>query len=206
MVNNSTTNYYGSGLWVADSRVWVKNSIFWGNRGNSDVYFEGDYCSVSDNALVMTYSISQVTSWPGEGNSMEDPLLADTANGDFHLKSEYGRWDPNTSGWVADDVTSPALDAGDLSGIARNRFHVSCHTNPVTGQTVIRYQVKAGRVWVTVHDMKGGLVETFISGQPAFGGPSSQVTWNHGSRAAGIYLVRLMAGEYRAVRKIMLTE
>jgi predicted secreted protein len=29
------------------------------------------------------------------------------------LKSEYGRWNPNTRTWVVDDVTSPCIDAGD---------------------------------------------------------------------------------------------
>jgi predicted outer membrane repeat protein len=34
-------------------------------------------------------------------------------NGDYHLKSQAGRWDPNSQTWVMDDVTSPCIDAGD---------------------------------------------------------------------------------------------
>ncbi len=33
--------------------------------------------------------------------------------GDYHLKSQTGRWDPDSASWVADDVTSPCIDAGD---------------------------------------------------------------------------------------------
>ena len=33
--------------------------------------------------------------------------------GDYHLKSQAGRWDPNSQSWVIDDVTSPCIDAGD---------------------------------------------------------------------------------------------
>jgi L-ascorbate metabolism protein UlaG (beta-lactamase superfamily) len=33
-------------------------------------------------------------------------------NGDYHLKSQAGRWDPNSRSWVKDDVTSPCIDAG----------------------------------------------------------------------------------------------
>ena len=51
--------------------------------------------------------------WPGEGNIDVDPLFADPNNGDHHLKSEAGRWDPASMGWVLDDVTSPCIDAGD---------------------------------------------------------------------------------------------
>jgi hypothetical protein len=51
--------------------------------------------------------------WEGNGNIDDDPLFADPNNGDYHLKSEVGRWDPNTLSWVQDDVTSPCIDAGD---------------------------------------------------------------------------------------------
>ena len=33
--------------------------------------------------------------------------------GDYHLKSQAGRWDPIIASWVYDDVTSPCIDAGD---------------------------------------------------------------------------------------------
>ena len=34
-------------------------------------------------------------------------------DGDYHLKSQAGRWEPNSRSWVVDDVTSPCIDAGD---------------------------------------------------------------------------------------------
>ena len=34
-------------------------------------------------------------------------------NGDYHLKSQAGRWDRQTASWVYDDVTSPCVDTGD---------------------------------------------------------------------------------------------
>ena len=40
----------------------------------------------------------------------EDPLFADATNGDYHLKSLYGRW--HDSEWVFDDASSPLIDAG----------------------------------------------------------------------------------------------
>jgi hypothetical protein len=47
------------------------------------------------------------------GNICDDPLFADPTNGDYHLKSRFGRWDPNKTDWVLDNVTSPCIDAGD---------------------------------------------------------------------------------------------
>lgn len=43
--------------------------------------------------------------------------------GDYHLKSQAGRYDPNSKTWVKDDVTSPCIDAGDpMSPIAYEQF------------------------------------------------------------------------------------
>jgi predicted outer membrane repeat protein len=53
--------------------------------------------------------------WPGEGNIDIDPQFTDFENGDFHLKSQAGRWDPNNQSWIVDDVTSPCIDTGDPS-------------------------------------------------------------------------------------------
>ncbi|RPJ23072.1 MAG: hypothetical protein EHM35_17635 [Planctomycetaceae bacterium] len=77
----------------------------------------------------VTYSLIQGGS-PGEGNIDADPLFAIPGrwdpngtrditsddvwiSGDYHLRSQAGRWDPLTKGWVADDVTSPCIDGGD---------------------------------------------------------------------------------------------
>ena len=68
--------------------------------------------------------------WPGEGNIDADPCFAspgywdpngtpEDANddfwvdGDYHLKSQAGRWDANEGRWTKDEVTSPCIDAGD---------------------------------------------------------------------------------------------
>jgi hypothetical protein len=67
--------------------------------------------------------------WPGEGNIDIDPLFADPGywdpngtpddpnddfwvDGDYHLKSEAGRWDRGEGRWMKDDATSPCIDAG----------------------------------------------------------------------------------------------
>ncbi len=49
----------------------------------------------------------------GAGNVDADPLFADSAHGDYQLKSQTGRWEPGGGTWVIDEVTSPCIDAGD---------------------------------------------------------------------------------------------
>ncbi len=84
--------------------------------------------------IIVRYSDVQ-GGWPGEGNIDADPCFAgpghwvDATNpgntvpanftnavwvdGDYHLKSQAGRWNPASESWILDDVTSPCIDAGD---------------------------------------------------------------------------------------------
>ncbi len=52
----------------------------------------------------------------GPGNIDADPCFAESGagpvRGDYHLKSQAGRWNPESKSWVQDDVTSPCIDAG----------------------------------------------------------------------------------------------
>jgi hypothetical protein len=117
----------GAGVILDDSDITAVNSIFWGNypseirtRGTSRPSIR--YCNVRG-------------WWLDIGNTYSDPLLARPGywadptnlnaaierndsraiwmNGDYHLKSQAGRWDPVAGSWLHDEVTSPAIDAGD---------------------------------------------------------------------------------------------
>jgi hypothetical protein len=46
-------------------------------------------------------------------NTLDDPNDDFWIDGDYHLKSQAGRWNPNSESWVQDDVTSPCIDSGD---------------------------------------------------------------------------------------------
>ncbi|MHC4532656.1 MAG: right-handed parallel beta-helix repeat-containing protein [Planctomycetota bacterium] len=72
----------------------------------------GNGVQISSSSAVVTYSNVQ-GGFNGEGNIDADPLFADAATGDYHLKSQAGRWDPASQSWVIDDVTSPCIDTGD---------------------------------------------------------------------------------------------
>ena len=96
----------------------IVNSIFWDNGHAADGLLW--QCDVE---------FSDVQGgWPGEGNLDADPLFVsggyrDTSasrssgnawiDGNYHLKSQTGRWDAVSESWVIDDVTSPCIDAGD---------------------------------------------------------------------------------------------
>ncbi|MBN2843706.1 MAG: right-handed parallel beta-helix repeat-containing protein, partial [Sedimentisphaerales bacterium] len=82
---------------------------------NSIIYFNGDgslFGQIMGDQSTITYCDIQGT-WLGAGNIDSDPLFADSLNGDYHLKSEAGRWDAISMTWVQDSSSSPCIDAGD---------------------------------------------------------------------------------------------
>jgi predicted outer membrane repeat protein len=117
----------GGGLYVVGSstRVKITNSIIWGNS---------EWMYINRSGLSINYSCVPALFYPRPGaqitNIMAEPLFAEPGywdpnstsgdltddfwvDGDYHLKSQAGRFDPNCSSWVIDDITSPCIDAGD---------------------------------------------------------------------------------------------
>lgn len=105
---------YGGEIHCRDGSPVLTNCILWGDTPEE--------ISVEKGTVVITYSNVQ-GGYPGEGNFDEDPLFADPNNGDYHLKSQAGRYDPNTKTWIKDEVTSPCIDTGNpMSPIGHEPF------------------------------------------------------------------------------------
>jgi len=95
--------------------VDITNCILWDDSQGIWQY--------DNNASIITISYSNVQGgWTGDGNIEHDPLFVAPGfwdpntvwiDGDYHLKSQSGRWDTNSQTWIQDDVTSPCIDAGD---------------------------------------------------------------------------------------------
>jgi len=124
MVNctfNANSADRGGGIYNEnDSAVVLKNCILWSDSPD-EIY---------DNDAVATATYSNIQSGrPGQGNIETDPCFAEPAywdpngtpadtnddfwvNGDYHLKSQAGRWEASSQGWVKDDSTSLCIDAG----------------------------------------------------------------------------------------------
>ena len=89
---------------IQDSFLTVTNSIVYFNAGGA--------AQIVNSTGTVTYSDVQ-GSYQGAGNIDADPFFADLTGGDYHLKSQTGRWNPTDKAWTTDDVTSPCIDAGD---------------------------------------------------------------------------------------------
>jgi len=92
-------NIYGVEA-TAGSEPNISNIIFFNNI-NSDLFgCRAQYSRVNDASL-------------SEGNINGDPLFVDPENGDYHLRSNRGRYWPEHDVWVLDQATSPCIDGGD---------------------------------------------------------------------------------------------
>jgi len=113
--NSATGNgggVFGSGL--------LANCIVWKNMAHEDPEVFGPAIIYSD--VKGGYS--------GTGNINTDPRFANAGSGDFHLKSQAGRWDPNEERWRTDEVTSSCIDAGDpMTPIGQEPFPNSGRVN-----------------------------------------------------------------------------
>jgi predicted outer membrane repeat protein len=116
----------------------IENSIF---RKNIDSSGMTESAQINGGAPSVSHTCIQgLSTYVGNGNIGGDPLFAvpgfwhDNSSpgnpdddywvdGDYHLQSQAGRYDPAASSWVTDSSTSPGIDAGDpLSPIAFEPF------------------------------------------------------------------------------------
>ena len=132
---NSADDYGGGMSNSYYSSPAVSNCILWGNSASNshEIYNDVSYPSTPVISYCDIAGCLPGGSWDsslgtdGGGNIDTDPYFADPGywepdpcdpcelqwvEGDYHLKSEAGRWDPIAQDWVYDDVTSRCIDAG----------------------------------------------------------------------------------------------
>jgi len=128
-VSNSAAGNGGSmqisSVYSGAAEVNVTNSIFYDNTAggngpeiNTDmrIIFNYSYSNIDPADIVMSGQINDLG-----GNFTIDPLFAlegyddlgTWVTGDYHLKSQIGRWDDVSKTWVTDAVDSPCIDMGD---------------------------------------------------------------------------------------------
>jgi parallel beta-helix repeat protein len=123
--DNSALNGDGGGIHCIGAIMTVRNSILWGNTAGQgpQIYLvgvPGVFCPI----ITISYSDVQggqgeIYIWDcgnvnwGSGNIDVAPCFVDS--GDYHLKSQAGRWEPSSQAWVQDEVTSLCIDAGNTN-------------------------------------------------------------------------------------------
>lgn len=116
---NNSAAYGGAVYTWQDGGPDLENCILWANTAayGSQVACDSDsqvsirYCDVQSGLAGTAHDGTSSIIW-GLGNIAVDPLFANPASGDFHLKSEGWRFNPVTQSWTFDAQTSRCADAG----------------------------------------------------------------------------------------------
>lgn len=87
--------------------VESRYNAFWANRRH---FAAGAFAGPGD---VMADPLFATDGDWLDAGTPEDPSDDVWQDGDYHLRSEAGRWDPNAQDWPVDDVTSPCIDNAD---------------------------------------------------------------------------------------------
>ncbi|MGD8501835.1 MAG: right-handed parallel beta-helix repeat-containing protein, partial [Phycisphaerales bacterium] len=115
--SGNSSSFRGGGIYSdEESSSTITNCILW---ENSDAEGTDESAQIDNDGPIPVISYSCIQGWTGDfggiGNIGVNPLFADLEYGDYHLESQAGRWDPKSRSWVQDDVTSPCIDAGDMT-------------------------------------------------------------------------------------------
>jgi hypothetical protein len=143
IVGNDSGDDFGGGIEAIESSLVITNCTIANNTGGgikaSDQPITITNCIVRNNGpwpigggVTVRYSNIE-GGYDGPGNIDAEPCFVRPGywtwypfgwfGGDYHLKSQAGRWDTNEGRWTIDDVTSPCIDAGDpMSPIGREPF------------------------------------------------------------------------------------
>ncbi|MBN2594015.1 MAG: hypothetical protein JXA81_10945 [Sedimentisphaerales bacterium] len=107
------------GIFIADSSPAISNLTIVGNKYGIEAYADSQpdisNCILwnnTDGDLFGCRAMYSCVERGGEGDITADPLFVDPDNGDYHLRSERGRYWPRFDIWVLDKVTSPCVDGG----------------------------------------------------------------------------------------------
>jgi hypothetical protein len=108
------------GVFIADSSPTIINLTIVGNKYGIEAYADSEpdisntiLWNNTDGDLFGCRAWYSCVERGDEGNITDDPLFVDPDNGDYHIRSERGRYWPEHDIWVLDKVTSPCVDSGD---------------------------------------------------------------------------------------------
>ncbi|MHC4633245.1 MAG: hypothetical protein ACYS9C_18525, partial [Planctomycetota bacterium] len=121
----SPSHYRKNELELSNCVFWDGGNEIWSNDGSVIIInytnMNGGQAAVYDPCEGLVWGVGNMNIDPCfvKPGHWEDPCSTPTCysddiwiEGDYHLKSQAGRWDANSESWVQDNVTSPCIDAG----------------------------------------------------------------------------------------------
>ncbi|MBU1652625.1 right-handed parallel beta-helix repeat-containing protein, partial [bacterium] len=225
----------GSGIFIEDgSSAIIRNTIFSENYGSGCIRISEQispitYCDFYEIETIFSGSIPPNLGILSQTNANGDSC--DVYNNIFMDPLFYA-----TSGDSAWRLTanSPCIDAGDplspfdpdstIADMGAYYFHhelgltqerqieipdefclLPAYPNPFNPATTIRFGLPtASEVSLVIYNIRGEKVADLVNGYRLAG--YHEVTWEAGGLASGMYVCRIQAGEFNAIRKVILVK
>jgi len=121
--NRNTAVAESGGYGGSRGDPYIQNCLFYDNAGGDFYDYDTDTTStgaVQINAFELASAnidgdpcFASLGYWDPNGTA-EDANDDFWVDGDYHLKSQAGRWDPSAKTWILDSTTSRCIDAGQI--------------------------------------------------------------------------------------------
>jgi hypothetical protein len=206
-VNNDSTFRHQFFPWMTiDQSNGYIYIVFYDRRNTTGNITEVYVARSTDGGETFTnFPVSESTFLP-----VDYVFFGDYTNIAAHNGMVYPMWMRMDQGilsvWVAIVEDSILTDIEDYPDVAAAHFQLSQnYPNPFNPRTMIHYQLPVnGRVRLSIHDLLGREITTLVDRQMP--GGNHQVIWDATDRPSGIYYYRLQAGNYQAVKKMILVK
>jgi hypothetical protein len=158
----------------------------------------GDYLAVSGVALINAGQLSTTVTVMVVGDTLAE--VPETFTLALSSPSHAAIVDGSATGTIVGD--EPTLGVEEPGLPARHELRLA-QPNPSRGETQLRYDLpRAGHVLLEVYDLRGRKVETLVDGVVEAGRHVS--LWRPRGAPAGMYYIRMKAGDFTRTRSVVL--
>jgi hypothetical protein len=203
----------GSGTSI-NSTATLTNALNCSNISDAYVEFDNDFYILGADQSKLDVSTDGGTTWINKftwttnhrstHETVQLPEASQKPNVKIRLVSIQPSWD---WWWAVDNV---CVKGYLITGAAENQNNIpkefalaQNYPNPFNPTTVISYELpKASSVRLVIYDMLGREVKTLVNDFKQAG--SYNVSFDASSLASGVYFYRINAGDFTAVKKMML--
>ena len=135
-----------------------------------------------------------------EGDNIELRLWSYAENTEKHVEMDL-----NNYHYGSTPLTTGNIIVTDELAVPENFALSAAYPNPFNPTTTVNYRIpQDSNVKVEVYAMTGQLVTEFVNHNQTAG--YYQITWNAGTQPSGIYFVKLTAGNFSQIQKVMLVK
>lgn len=162
-------------------------------------------CFVSTNPAFTVTAPAPLTLSPGATDSVQvhfSPTAETTVTAGLYVRAANDTCLIAQAVELAGTGTTLPLGVEDAGLPARHELRLA-QPNPSRGVTQLRYDLpRAGHVLLEVYDLRGRKVETLVNGVVEAGRHVS--LWRPSGAPAGVYYIRMKAGEFTRTRSVVL--